>query len=136
MTFSNCETKFSCTGIAIVASLIVGIIAAFLQITAVIDIPAILLGAVLLIAITYLLAILFAVSLSQTPASSCALCSVLSVLLFGILATILFATILLIIDFVATSVIGAIVVGALVFSFSLMITTTACLIRRISRCND
>ena len=134
MTCSNCETKINCTGIAFITSLILGIIAAFLQITAVIAIPPILLGSAIIVALVFLLVILIAVSLTQT---SCrALCSVVSVLLLGILGSILFAAILLIIDIAATSVIGAILVGLLVFSFSLFILTTACLIKCIANCND
>ena len=134
MTCLNCESKINCTGIAFITSLIIGIIAAFLQITAVIAIPPILLGSAIIVALVFLLVILIAVSLTQT---SCrALCSVVSVLLLGILGSILFAAILLIIDIAATSVIGAILVGLLVFSFSLFILTTACLIKCIANCND
>ncbi len=136
MTISNCETKLNCTGIAIITSLILGIIAAFLQITAVIAIPSILLGSAIIIALVFLLVILIAVSLTQTAVSCRTLCSALSVLLLGILGSILLATILLTIDIAATSVIGAILVGLLVFSFSLFILTTACLIKCIARCDN
>ena len=136
MTTSNCENKLNCTGIAIVTSLILGIIAAFLQITAVIAIPSFLLESVIIIALAFLLVILIAVSLNQASTICRTLCSVLSVLLLGILGSILFATILLIVDVVATSVIGAILVGLLVLSFSLFILTTTCLIKCIANCND
>lgn len=136
MTISNCENKLNCTGFALITSLILGIIAAFLQITAVIAIPPILLGSIIVIALVFLLVILIAVSLTQTAAYCRTRCSALSVLLLGILGSILFATILLIIDIVATSVIGAILVGVLVFSFSLFITTTVCLIKCIANCNN
>lgn len=136
MTFSNCETKINCTGIAFITSLILGIIAAFLQITAVIAITPVLLQSVIIIALVFLLVILIAVSLMRTSASCRALCSVLSVLLLGILGSILFATILLIIDIAATSIIGAILVGLLVFSFSSFILTTACLIKCTANCNE
>ena len=136
MTCLNCESKINCTGISFITSLILGIIAAFLQITAVIAIPPILLGSAIIVALVFLLVILLAVSLTQASASCRALCSVVSVLLLGILGSILFAAILLIIDIAATSVIGAILVGLLVFSFSLFILTTACLIKCIANCND
>ncbi len=136
MTISNCDNKLNCTGIAIITSLILGIIAAFLQITAVITIPAILLGSAVLIALVFLLVLLIAVSLTQTSVSCRTLCSVLSVLLLGILGSILFAAILLITGITATSVISAILVGLLVFSFSLFILTTTCLIKCIVNCND
>ena len=134
MTCLNCESKINCTGIAFITSLILGIIAAFLQITAVIAMPPILLGSAIIVALVFLLVILIAVSLTQTSCG--ALCSVVSVLLLGILGSILFAAILLIIDIAATSVIGAILVGLLVFFFSLFILTTACLVKCIANCND
>ena len=136
MTISNCETKFNCTGIAIVASLILGIIAAFLQITAVLTIPPILFAGVVIIALVYLAVALIAISLTHASTTCRTLCSVLSVLLFGILGSVLFAVILLIIDVAATSVIGSILVGLLAFSFSLLLMTTACLIKCIARCDD
>ena len=136
MTCSNCETKINCTGIAIVASLILGIIAAFLQITAVLTLTPILLASVIIIALVYLAVTLIAISLTQNSTACRTLCSVLSVLLFGILASVLFATILLIIVVPTTSVIGAILVGLLVFSFSLILLSTACLIKCFARCDD
>lgn len=136
MTISNCETKINCTGIAIITSLILGIIAAFLQITAVIAIPVVLLQSIIIIALAFLLTTLIAVSLTQATTSCHTQCSILSVLSLGILGSILFAIILLIIDVAAASVIGAILVGLLVFSFSLLLFTTVCLIKCIARCNN
>ena len=136
MTFLNCETKINCTGIAIITSLILGIIAAFLQITAVISIPVVLLQSVIIIALVFLLITLIAVSLTQATTSCRTQCSILPILSLGILGSIFFAIILLIIDVTTASVIGSILVGLLVFSFSLLLFTTVCLIKSIARCND
>ncbi len=136
MTFSNCETKMNCTGIAVITSLILGIITAFLQITGVITIAPVLLQSAIIIALVFLLAVLIAVSLMQACDSCRSLCSVLSVLLLGILGSILFAIILLITGITATSVVSAILVGLLVFFFALLILATACLIKCIANCND
>ena len=88
MTFSNCETKINCTGIAIITSLILGIIAAFLQITAVISIPVVLLQSVIIIALVFLLITLIAVSLTQATTSCRTQCSILPILSLGILGSI------------------------------------------------
>lgn len=136
MSIVNCGKRRDCTGIALIASLIIGILAAFLQITAVITLTPIFSIVALGIAIVYLAVTLIATSLSQGIADCNGCCAPLSAVLLGILGTILFAVILLAITFAATSVIGAIVVGALFFSFSLMITSTACLAKCFASCGN
>ncbi len=136
MTIFNCENKWNCTGIAIIASLILGVIAAFLQITGVITIAPVALLVALGIAVVYLAITLVATSLAQHSVSCRRVCDTLSVLLFGILGTILFAVILFAITFAATSVIGALFVGALVFFFALTLISTACLAKCLLNCDD
>lgn len=134
MSIINCGKKRDCIGIALIASLIIGIVAAFLQITAVITLTPVFSIVALGIAIVYLAVTLIATSLSQGIAECNGCFASLSAVLIGILGTILFAVILLTITFAATSVIGAIVVGALFFS--LMITTTACLAKCFASCGN
>ena len=122
MSTFNCENRRDCTAIAFVISLIVGIIAAFLQITGVITLTAIFSIVAFGIAILYLAVTLIASSLSHDISCSSP-CVPTSGLLLGILGTIVSAVILLAVGFAATSVIGAIVVGILFFSFSLMISS-------------
>ena len=136
MTIFNCENKWNCTGIAVVASLILGIIAAFLQITGVITIAPVALVVALGIAVVYLAVILVTASLAQHSAACRRICNTLSVLLFSILGTILFSIILLAITFAATSVIGALFVGALVFFFALTLISTACFAKCLLNCED
>jgi len=136
MTILNCECKRDCTGIAIVASIILGIIAAFLQITAVITVAPVFFLVALGIAIVYLAVTLIAVALAQRSTSCRDISSTLSALLFGILGTILLAIILFVVGFAATSVIGAIFLGALVFFFALMLATTACLAKCLLYCDN
>ena len=136
MTFLNCENKRDCTGIAFVVSLIIGVIAAFLQITAVITLTPIFSIVAFGVAVVYLAVTLIASALTQR-ASSCNNCCVpLFALLAGVLGTLLSSIILLLIAFAATSVIGAIIVGVLFFFFSLMVTSTTCLIRCFLNCNS
>ncbi len=136
MSFSNCETKCNCTGIAFVASLIIGIIAAFLQITATIALTPVILQSAIIIALSFLAITLLSVSLTKGATSCFSLCSVISTLLLGILGSILFAIILLVVDLAATSIVSAIFVGLLVFSFALLLTSVACLIKCSVRCGD
>lgn len=61
-------------------------------------------------------------------------CSILDAVLLGILGTILFAVVLLAVGIVATSVASAILVGLLLFSFSLALTALACYVRCVLNC--
>ena len=111
MSFLCCETKRNCTGIAIIFSVIIAIVAAFLQITATITIAPVALLVAFGIAIAYLAIILVATVLARNADFCRSICTVLSTLLFSILGVILFTIILLAIPFAATSIIGAIIVG-------------------------
>lgn len=132
MSNFGCNCKSSCTGIAIVASLIIGIITAFLTITAVITVTPAFLWVVLGIAVVYLAILLFT---RGRGAIGCA-CSILPVLLIGILGAILVSVILLAISFAATSIVGAIITGLLLAFLSLIFTTTACLVNCEAGCDD
>lgn len=132
-----CNCKISCPLIAIVASIIIGIITAFLQINAVITVTPAFLWVVLGIAVVYL-AILLVVSaaLDGPDVRIGCFCPILSTLLIGILGAILFSIILLGVAFAATSIIGAIFTGALLAFLSLLITSTVCLIKCLARCDN
>lgn len=136
MTFFNCDNRRDCIGIALIASLIIGVVAAFLQITAVFTLTPIFSIVAFGIAIFYLAIILIAISLAQRTSSCNRCCVSLSWLLFGIAGTILASVVLLLIVFPATSVVGALFVGALFFFFALTIATTACFIRCLSDCRN
>ena len=136
MTFLSCETKRDCNGIGVIFSAIVAIVAAFLQITAVITVTPIFYIVAFGIAITYLAFLLIAIALTQNTNCNRCICSSLSTLLISILGVVVFAIILLAVSFAATSVIGAIVLGLLVFFFALTLTSTACLVKCLANCND
>lgn len=136
MTNTSCRCKGDCIGLSIVASIIIGIITAFLTFSAAIVITPAFLWVALGVAVVYL-AITFIVTsfLGETRVRDC-VCRALSVLLIGILGAALLAVVLLAITFAVTSVLGAIISGALVGFLALIITSTACLIRCIARCDD
>lgn len=131
MSLCNCECRFGCVTLGFIASLIIGIITAFLQITAVITVTPAFLWVTLGVAVVYLAANLF--SSSECNVRGC--CVALSAVLAGILGTALLSVILLAIPFAATSVIGAIFTGLLLFFFSLILTSTACLIKCKANCD-
>ena len=125
MAIFCCETKQSCVSLAVVVSAILGVIAAFLRITAVITVTPAFLWVTLGVAIGFL-AILLAKA-GCCPACRCG-GGALTALLAGILGTALTSVILLAITFVATSITGAVLVGLLILFLSLIVSSAACLV--------
>ncbi|MBQ7887093.1 MAG: hypothetical protein IJ313_09400 [Clostridia bacterium] len=136
MTYANCNCRCRCTVFAAIASAILGVLAAFFQITGLITITPIFLWVAFGIAVVYLGVLVISSALADRAEQCMCVCSALSGILLGILGTILFAVILLAFGVVATSVITAILVGLLVFFFALMLTNTACLVRHLSDCGN
>ena len=119
-----------------VAALLIGVVTAFLQITAVITLTPVFLWVAFGIAVGYLLVLAASSALGGRTERCGCLCVILNTLLAGILFTVLFALILLAVGIVATSVVSAILVGLLLFSFTLMLTSTACLAKCLSDCGS
>ncbi len=132
----NCNCRINCTFLAVVASIFVGIITAFLTISATITVTAPFLWVALGIAVVYLGVILLAVALTNGSGTRICICPILSVLITAILLTVLASIILLAIEFAATSILGAVITGALLAFLSLTLTSTGCLIKCIANCDD
>lgn len=133
---NTCNETFRCPCLlaAGVVSLIIGIVAAFLQITGMIAIGTPLLWVLLAIAVIYLGLLLVTAALDRGGEHCGCMCPVLRTLLAGILGTILFAVVLLVVDIASASVLGALLTGLLVFSFALTLTAAACLVRCLFDC--
>lgn len=134
MALGNCNCRTDCTLIAAVVSLIVGVVAAFLQITAVITLTPVFLWVALGVAVVYLAVLLLSTAVTRRAEARPCLCGKLETVLAGILGTILFAVILLAVGIVATSVVSAILVGLLAAFVTLTFAGTACLVRCIADC--
>lgn len=129
---TNCNCRYNCIDLAIVASIIIGIIAAALSVTGIIALTPAFLWVVGGIAVVYLAVVLVIAAFR----GFCGCRQILSVLLVGIIGTILTSVILLAISFAVTSIIGTIIVGLLIIFASLIFTATACLARCFARCTD
>lgn len=136
MSMINCCCRRDCTLLSLLAALILGIVAAFLQITGVITVTTVFLWVALGIAVVYLGVLPVAVALLRNQLRKQCLCNALEALLTGLLAAILFATVLLAVGIVATSVVSAILVGLLVGALTLTFGSTACLVRCFADCDD
>ena len=132
MSVTNCSCRFNCTFWAIVASIAVGVVTAFLTIMGMIALTSAFLWVTLGIAVVYL-AVGFATAASKQTTECC--CSPLAAILIGVLGTALLSIVLLAISFPATSVLGAVLAGLLLFFLFLTLTATACYIRCLARCN-
>ena len=130
-----CNCKCSCTAAAVIASVIVGVLTAFLQITAVITVTPAFLWVVFGIALGYLGIILLRGGCCGGDTGLCG-CAALNGLLVGILGTVLLALVLLAVGIVATSVLSAILVGLTLFFFALTVSATACYVRALSGCGN
>ncbi len=132
----SCNGRNNCVGLSVIAAVVIGIVTAFLQLTATITVAPAFLWVALGVALVYLAVVLIAVALARrAPLPTCA-CSVLTALLVGILGTALLAVVLLAITFAATSILGAIIVGGLLLFLTLTVASTACLVRCLAHCDD
>ena len=133
---SSCRScSPGCTVIAVVVSLILGIITAFLRITATITLTPAFLWVLLGVAVVYLAVVLLSAALFRRGCCE-DLCTIVTTLLAGIFGTVLLSIVLLAIEFVATSIIGAVLTGGLLFFFFLTVTSTGCLVRCFFNCNS
>ncbi len=122
-----CNSSNECLIISIAASVVIGIVAVILTITGIVAVTPAFLWVLFGIAVVYL-AIAFIISSLRRFSAPCSSRSTVATFVAGVLGTILLSVILLAIVFPATSALGAIFVGLLLASFSLIITSTACLV--------
>ncbi len=130
----NCQCKCSCTLWAIVISAVLGVVAAFLQISGVITVTPAFLWVSLGIAVAYLAILVGGSLLSRRTDSRSCQCTALNAILAGTLGTALFSVVLLAVGIVATSIVSAILVGLLIALLALTLTGSACLVRCLADC--
>lgn len=132
-----CECRRDCTGIAVVASLVIGIITGMLRFMGVITVGTAFLWVVFGIAIVYLGILLITSAFTCNNYSNNCICRGYSALLTGILGSILTSVILLAIPFAVTSVVGAIITGGLTAALTLLVVSVVCIIKcRLNCYND
>lgn len=135
MSMMNCNCRCSCTLAAIFISVIAGVVTAFLQITGAITVIPAFLWTVFGIAVGYLAIVLLSAAQRGCEGFRECECEALDAALIGVLGTVLFSLVLLAVGIVATSIISAILVGVTIGFFALLLTATACLVRKLLGCN-
>ena len=119
--------------LAFIASVVVGVITAILRYTAVITITPAFLWVVLGIAVVFLGASVFAAILGRNSVRRC-FCEYFTLFIVGELGAILLSVVLLAIPFAATSLLGALISGAMIYAIAQVVTITACVLRCIIGC--
>ena len=135
MNSCGCNPRINCTILALIISIIVGVVTAFLQILGVITATTAFLWVALGIAVVYLAGLVVASARNRRTERPACVCRVLNALLTGILGTVLLSLVLLAVGIVATSVLSAIGVGVLLFFLTLIFTASACYVRCVADCN-
>lgn len=133
MSIFDCNCRNRCVLLGILTSVILGIVAAFLQITGAITVTPVFLIVAFGVAIAALGVLILAAALVRRCAAAC-LCTALNAVLTGILGTILFSAVLLAVGIVATSVFSAILVGLTAGFFALTVTGSVCFVRCLADC--
>lgn len=127
--------RCNCGVLAFIASVVVGIIAAILRYTAVITITPAFLWVVLGVAVVFLGASVFAAILGGNNVRRC-FCEYFTLFVVGALGAILLSVVLLAIPFAATSLLGALISGAMIYAIAQVVTITACVLRCIISCSN
>ncbi|MEE0968088.1 MAG: hypothetical protein U0M06_01775 [Clostridia bacterium] len=130
----NCRNN--CTIFAVAASIIIGIITAFLRITGTITVTNAFLWVTFGIAVVYTAVALLTLLLIGRRGGVGCVGEALTLFLTGILGTLLTSVVLLAVSFVATSVVGAIISGLLLAFFTLIFASAACLVKCIVGIDD
>lgn len=138
MSLFSCNNCYNCHCIiaAVVSSIILGVVTAFLQITGIVTITTAFLWVVFGIAVAYLGVLTIATALARRENQYTCVCDSLSAILAGILGSILFSVLLLALGIVATSILSAVLAGLIVGFFALVVTGTACLVRYLANCDN
>lgn len=131
----SCECRPSCNKTAIVISIILGIVAFFLRLFYVIIASPVFLWVVFGVAVLFLALAFYTFTRNQASAESRCKCSILPILLVGIIGTILTSVVLLLACFIPCCII-AIITGFLIFFFSLLLISIANLILCKAGCKN
>ncbi len=134
MKTTNCNTRVECAFLSIAASILVGIVAAIAQFTAIITLTTVFYIVAFGVALLFLAVLLALVPvLYRTACQGCCNANI-KLTTAGILGAIVTSIILIAVGFAATSVLGAIFVGLLAAFFALIVTSVVCTVNCAARC--
>lgn len=129
MALFRCECKCACTGWAVIASLAIGVVTAFLRFAGVVTLAPVALIVAFGIGVGFLAIALLVAALACPACKVEGDCPIATAVLTGALGTVLFSLVLLAVPFEATSILGALLTGVLAYAFSQMLAATACWVK-------
>ena len=136
MNICCCKTKCDCTIIAVIASVIAGIVATFLTFSGTITIPQFVLWIFFGVALGLLgLSLVAAPFIGKRESNTC-LCASLTSLFVGVFGTVLFSLVLVLVDIAAGGILASILTGLLFGLFALTITSAACIVKNLFDCGS
>ena len=136
MNICGCKTKCDCTILAVIASVIAGIVTTFLTFSGTIVIPQFVLWIFFGIVLGFLgLSLITAPFIGKREANTC-LCTSLTSFFVGIFGTVLLSLALVLIDIAAGGILASILTGLLFGLFTLAITSAACIVKNLFDCGS
>ena len=135
MNICGCKPKCDCAFIAVIASVIAGIITAFLNFSATIAVPQYVLWIFFGVALGFLAISILASALRNCCETNICLCTSLTTLSVGVAGTVIASLILLLADIATAGIIGSLITGLLFASFALTITSAICIAKNFASCN-
>ncbi len=133
MNICGCRTKCDCTLFAVIASVIVGIVTAFLSFSVTLAVPAFVYWIFFGVALVLLAVSLISAPLACRCKENFCTCASLTTFLAGVLGTVLFSLVLLLIDLTA-GILASLLTGLLFGFFTLTVTSVACIVRNLFDC--
>lgn len=133
MNICGCRTKCDCTIISVIASVIVGIVTAFLSFSGALAVPSFVYWIFFGIALVLLAVTLVTAPFISRRKEDFCLCASLNTFLAGVFGTLLFSLILLLIDLTA-GLLFSLLTGLLFGFFTLTVTAVACIVKNIADC--
>ncbi len=130
MSLFRCDCKNRCTAAAVIAGIFIGVVVALLRLTGQVTIAPVALIVTFGIGVLYLAVALVTAALAGPKPGE--ISPALTTLLVGILGTILLSALLLGVTFAATSVVGALLYGALAYFFTQAVAATACWVAQLA----
>ena len=134
MNICCCKTKCDCTLIAVIASVIAGIIAAFLNFSAAIALPQFVLWIFFGVALGLLAVSLVAAPFVCRCENKECFCASLVAFLVGVFGTVAAALVLVLVDITAGGLLASLIAGLLFGFFALVITSAGCLVKNLFGC--
>lgn len=135
MNICCCKTKCDCTLISVIASVIAGIIAAFLNFSGTIVLPQFVLWIFFGVALGLLALAFAAAPFACRCANKECFCASVTAFLIGVFGAVTAALVLVLVDITAGGLLASLITGLLFGFFALTITSAGCIVKNLFGCD-